>query len=77
VCVIVCHCKEISDREIRAVIRGGARSCQQVGRACEAGRLCGTCEPLIRELIEHESPGSRTPTSRSGLLALLGFLAAD
>ena len=74
--MIVCHCKGISDRDIRAAIRGGARSYQQVGRTCEAGRYCGGCQPLIRELIECESPASRTPASRSALLARLGFLAA-
>ena len=74
--MIVCHCKGISDRAIRAAIRGGARSRQQLGRTCEAGRCCGGCQPLIRQLIECESPASRSPASRSALLAMLGFLAA-
>ncbi len=75
--MIVCHCKGVSDRAIRAAIRGGARSCQQVGRTCEAGRCCKGCQPLIRELIEHESHARRTPALASALLAMLGFLAAS
>jgi bacterioferritin-associated ferredoxin len=74
--VIVCHCKGVSDRAIRAAIRGGARSCQQVGRTCEAGHYCGGCQPLIRELIARESHARRTPALLSTLLAMLGFLAA-
>jgi bacterioferritin-associated ferredoxin len=53
--VIVCHCKAVSDHAIREAVREGARSCRQVGRACEAGRNCGGCHPLIREIIETES----------------------
>ena len=75
--MIVCHCKGVSDRAIRAAIRGGARSCQQVGRTCEAGRDCRGCQPLIRELIERESPTRRTPALLSTLLAMLGFVPAE
>jgi bacterioferritin-associated ferredoxin len=53
--VIVCHCKAVSDHAIREAVREGARSCRQVGRACQAGRTCGGCRPLIREIIETES----------------------
>jgi bacterioferritin-associated ferredoxin len=73
--VIVCHCKGVSDRAIRAAIHRGAKSCQQVGSACEAGRCCGSCEPLIRQLIERESNARRAPALLSTLLALLGFVA--
>jgi bacterioferritin-associated ferredoxin len=70
--MIICHCKGISDRTIRAAIRAGAGSCQQVESKCEAGRYCGGCRPLIRELIECESSGSR-----SALLAMLGLSTAS
>jgi len=53
--VIVCHCNGVSDREIRAAVRDGARSCAQVARACHAGRLCGGCRPAIRKLIAGEA----------------------
>lgn len=74
--MIVCHCKAVSDRAIRAAIRSGASSCQQVGRACEAGRCCGGCQPVIRELIASESQAHRTSGLLSTLLVLLGFPAA-
>jgi NAD(P)H-nitrite reductase large subunit len=74
--VIVCHCRRVSDRAIRAAVRGGARSCQEVDRACEAGRGCGGCQPLIRRLIKRESKARHAPALLSSLLAMLGFLAA-
>ena len=56
--MIVCHCKAVSEYAVREAVREGARSCRQVTRACEAGRICGGCRPLIREIIETESPPS-------------------
>ena len=56
--MIVCHCKAVSDRAIRAAVREGARSFGQVARACDAGRRCGGCHPAIREVIEDEGAPS-------------------
>jgi bacterioferritin-associated ferredoxin len=53
--VIVCHCKGVSDSSIREAVRDGARSFRQVAKACDAGRRCGGCRPVIRELIDDES----------------------
>ena len=53
--MIVCHCKAVSDNAIREAVRDGARSVRQVSRACHAGRTCGGCRPVIRELIADES----------------------
>ena len=71
--VIVCHCKGLSDRDIRAAVREGARSCGQVGRACQAGRTCGGCRPVIRELIRDESGADAGPD----LLSVAGIAAAS
>ena len=53
--MIVCHCRGISDRAIREVIRRGAHSPREVALACHAGRTCGGCIPAVRELIEVET----------------------
>jgi bacterioferritin-associated ferredoxin len=53
--LIVCHCQGVSDRSIREVVRGGARTVRQVSRACRAGRVCGGCRPVICEIIAAES----------------------
>ena len=52
--MIVCHCKAVTDRAIRDAIRRGAQSPREVGIACDAGRQCGGCMPLVRELIATE-----------------------
>jgi len=52
--VIVCHCKGITDREIRNAVRDGATTPRQVSRACQAGKRCGGCHSVIGEIIESE-----------------------
>jgi bacterioferritin-associated ferredoxin len=60
--VIVCHCKAVADRSIRAAVRKGARCPNEVGRACGAGSVCGGCRPMIAELInEHAAESHAAP----------------
>jgi bacterioferritin-associated ferredoxin len=63
--MIVCHCKALSDRAIRDVIRRGAHSPREVAIACQAGRRCGGCVPIVRELIATET--SRGSADRAEL----------
>ena len=49
--MIVCHCKGITDRTIRNLVREGVSSPRDVGLACEAGMCCGGCRPLIDRLV--------------------------
>ena len=50
--MIVCHCKGLTDRDIReAVRRGNAELNHKNGEAIEAGRACGGCRPLVDEII--------------------------
>ena len=52
--MLVCQCKGVSEQTVREVVRAGARSCRQVARACGAGRTCGGCHSLVREIIHDE-----------------------
>jgi assimilatory nitrate reductase catalytic subunit len=52
--MIVCHCQAVNDRAIRDAIQRGARSPRQVALACQAGRRCGGCIPVVRELLANE-----------------------
>jgi NAD(P)H-nitrite reductase large subunit len=71
--VIICQCNGISEATVRHAIRNGAHSCRQVARACEAGRGCGGCRPLIHELIECERDGEcATPLLAGSELAATG-----
>ena len=50
--MLVCHCKGLTDREIRCAIRAGASTQREVSSECGAGSVCGGCRPLIDELLE-------------------------
>ncbi len=52
--MIVCHCKAVSDRTVREVVRSGASTRAHVRRACGAGGVCGGCRPVIQEILDDE-----------------------
>lgn len=52
--MVVCHCKGLSDRDVRSAIRAGAQSRRQVTRTCGAGSHCGGCRPVIEEILADE-----------------------
>jgi len=49
--MFVCHCRAVTDGEIREAIAAGACDLEEVGRSCGAGITCGGCCPLIQELL--------------------------
>ena len=49
--MIVCICRRVSDRTIRAAIEDGASSVEEVGSACRAGTGCGMCHESIRQML--------------------------
>ena len=53
--MIVCHCKGVSDRNIRKAVRQGALTRADVGLACGAGTCCGGCVDAVDEIISTES----------------------
>ena len=60
--MFVCHCRALTDGEIREVITGGACDLDEVGDRCGAGITCGGCCPLIQELLAQHS-GDRQPAA--------------
>jgi len=64
--MIVCHCKGITDRQIRHAVRSGARNRSDVGLHCTAGVHCGGCSPMIDQIIDTEVSQFEVP----GLLTL-------
>ena len=52
--MIVCHCKGVTDREIRRCVRAGVASIEAVSEACGAASGCGGCEPLVSKIVEAE-----------------------
>ena len=57
--MLVCHCHRVSDREIRAAVRGGACTLDDVANQCGAGSGCGGCQPVVEEILADERPVRR------------------
>jgi bacterioferritin-associated ferredoxin len=67
--VLVCHCKAVSEREVRRAVGAGARTRRQVVRACGAGSVCGGCRPVIDEILaEQASPGAASSAGGRGIM---------
>jgi bacterioferritin-associated ferredoxin len=59
--MIVCLCRGVSDRTIRALIAAGARTHDEVNDACGAGGDCGRCRTDLTDLLEDSrGTGHRT-----------------
>jgi bacterioferritin-associated ferredoxin len=55
--MIICQCRVVTDREIRAAISCGAADVCAVAAVCQAGVRCGGCLPAVRDLLaEHGLP---------------------
>jgi bacterioferritin-associated ferredoxin len=63
--MIVCLCRRVSDRTIRAAIADGAQSVAEVGAACRAGTGCGACHETIEDML-HEHSASEQPHAARG-----------
>jgi len=50
--MLVCHCHAVNEHTIRRCVDAGARSENEVRKACGAGSACGGCRPTIDRLIE-------------------------
>jgi bacterioferritin-associated ferredoxin len=49
--VIICSCRAVNDRTIRAAIEAGAETLNAVSELCAAASRCGGCRPAIQEIL--------------------------
>src|SRR3954447_6241423 len=49
--VIICSCRAVNDRTIRAAIDDGARTLDEIAERCRAGSRCGGCRPAVQEVL--------------------------
>ena len=52
--MIICHCHNVTDKQIREIVKKGAKSLKEVGCACEACTECKGCAKAVREIIDEE-----------------------
>jgi bacterioferritin-associated ferredoxin len=50
--MIVCICLGVSEQHVEAMIGKGARTSEDIGRACGAGQDCRACCSLLESLLE-------------------------
>ena len=72
--MLICHCKGVTERQIRELVRSGASSRSQVARACRASSYCGGCSPAIVRIIRDEQ--RRGDEQRQADVALAGVSVA-
>ncbi len=48
----ICNCNEVPKGKIIEAIRDGHQSVQALGKCTKAGTGCGTCQPLLTQLID-------------------------
>jgi bacterioferritin-associated ferredoxin len=49
--MIVCVCKAVSDRHIRAAVKGGATHVRDLSRQLGLGTCCGKCLPEAKKTL--------------------------
>jgi bacterioferritin-associated ferredoxin len=47
----ICDCLSVTKDDILAAIRDGAQTVEAVGEVTQAGTGCGTCQPLLEQLL--------------------------
>jgi bacterioferritin-associated ferredoxin len=50
--MFVCACRAITDHQIEAAARDGARTLDEVEERLGVGRECGGCVPLIEDALQ-------------------------
>ncbi|HEV3401670.1 MAG TPA: (2Fe-2S)-binding protein [Acidimicrobiales bacterium] len=49
--MFVCHCRAVSDGDVRWCIAEGACDVDEIGRRCGAGTGCGGCRGALAQLL--------------------------
>jgi bacterioferritin-associated ferredoxin len=50
--MIVCVCRSVSDKTLRALTAAGIQTVDEVKKACGAGTDCRKCRPMLLRLLE-------------------------
>ena len=64
--MLVCHCRGITDRQIRRVVKDGVESAREVARATGAGMRCGGCRSNVKKVV-NEAVAQEFQKTRSSI----------
>ena len=48
---VICHCLDITDKDIETAFQSGARNWEQLQQATKIGTVCGSCREKAEELL--------------------------
>src|SRR5258708_4537092 len=60
----VCNCEHVNKGAIVECVKGGRRTIEEVREATRAGLSCGSCDPMVREIVEWACGGQNGSSSR-------------
>jgi len=69
---VVCQCNGITKGQLETAVTGGACRVQELQSCTGAGTVCGSCKPLLGQLVQHQEP----PERETGWLFALGASVA-
>jgi len=49
--IVICHCLDITDKDIETAFQNGARKWEQLQQATKIGTVCGSCREKAEELL--------------------------
>lgn len=69
---VVCNCTGVTRGQLSAAIAGGCGSVSALSSCTNASSVCGSCKPLLMELLGSETPREAVPAAHK----LFGFALA-
>jgi NAD(P)H-nitrite reductase large subunit len=67
----ICNCHAVSKDRIVAAIQEGKCSIEAIGQCTRAGTGCGTCQPLLGQLVNVYGPASGTDGSEKNKIEII------
>lgn len=75
--MLVCHCRGVSDRQIKRAVKNGACSLREVARETGAGMRCGGCRANVAQVVQEALQSEIRPSSVSSMIRLELPMAAE
>ncbi len=77
---IVCNCNSVSCGQLKSVVAEGVQSVEVLTARTQAGSGCGSCQPLLKELVGDSTPRERVKaffplSGLAGIAVLAAFVA--
>lgn len=75
--MLVCHCRGVTDRQIKRAVKNGACTLRDVARETGAGMRCGGCRSNVAQVVQEALKAEFRTTSAPSIIRLEVPLAAE